>query len=231
MLYKSKISNMSNKNFSIIISNEPNLYKFNLLFFSLLCSLSALIVIFVFRLEMLKWTVSRSLSTTSSTPHGPSTLNKAPRKPFRDLSNTPPTSTTRSRQVSAQNASNASKTTPARRRRCRSHGTDLRTYFQVTAGSHKSDRLFTKRANSRLLTSTGSSSENESLDRLFRLQSRTRGRTNASLCRRTESKIQLQRASTRVHRGWTPISGRSCSVQLVASAPPLSLCRRTLRSS
>ncbi|XP_014484792.1 PREDICTED: uncharacterized protein LOC106749639 [Dinoponera quadriceps] len=82
--------------------------------------------------QMLKWTVSRSLSTTSSTPHGPPTLNKAPRRPFRDLSNTPPTSATRSKQVSAQNVSNASKTTPARRRRCRSHGADLRTYFQAT---------------------------------------------------------------------------------------------------
>lgn len=81
---------------------------------------------------MLKWTVSRSLSATSSTPHGPPTLNKAPRRPFRDLSNTPPTSAScRTRQVSTQNVSNTSRTTPARRRRCRSHGTDLRTYFQV----------------------------------------------------------------------------------------------------
>ncbi|KYN06675.1 hypothetical protein ALC62_02333 [Cyphomyrmex costatus] len=82
---------------------------------------------------MLKWTVSRSLSTTSSTPHGPPTLNKPPRRPFRDLSNTPPTSAScRTRQVSTQNASNTSRTTPARRRRCRSSGTDLRTYFQAT---------------------------------------------------------------------------------------------------
>ncbi|RLU21919.1 hypothetical protein DMN91_006298 [Ooceraea biroi] len=82
---------------------------------------------------MLKWTVSRSLSTTSSTPHGPPTLNKAPRRPFRDLSNTPPTSANcRNIQVSTQNASNTSRTTPARRKRCRSHGTDLRTYFQAT---------------------------------------------------------------------------------------------------
>ncbi|KYQ58357.1 hypothetical protein ALC60_02777 [Trachymyrmex zeteki] len=83
--------------------------------------------------EMLKWTVSRSLSTTSSTPHGPPTLNKPPRRPFRDLSNTPPTSAScRTRQVSTQNASNTSRTTPARKRRCRSSGTDLRTYFQAT---------------------------------------------------------------------------------------------------
>ncbi|CAL1677028.1 unnamed protein product [Lasius platythorax] len=82
---------------------------------------------------MLKWTVSRSLSATSSTPHGPPTLNKAPRRPFRDLSNTPPTSAScRTRQVSTQNVSNTSRTTPARRRRCRSHGTDLRTYFQAS---------------------------------------------------------------------------------------------------
>ncbi|XP_025073110.1 uncharacterized protein LOC105423144 [Pogonomyrmex barbatus] len=82
---------------------------------------------------MLKWTVSRSLSTTSSTPHGPPTLNKPARRPFRDLSNTPPTSAScRTRQVSAQNVSNTSRTTPARRRRCRSNGTDLRTYFQAT---------------------------------------------------------------------------------------------------
>ncbi|XP_067215938.1 uncharacterized protein PsGEF isoform X2 [Linepithema humile] len=82
---------------------------------------------------MLKWTVSRSLSTTSSTPHGPPTLNKASRRPFRDLSNTPPTAAScRTRQVTTQNVSNTSRTTPARRRRCRSHGTDLRTYFQAT---------------------------------------------------------------------------------------------------
>ncbi|XP_018368305.1 PREDICTED: uncharacterized protein LOC108764515 [Trachymyrmex cornetzi] len=90
---------------------------------------------------MLKWTVSRSLSTTSSTPHGPPTLNKPPRRPFRDLSNTPPTSAScRTRQVSTQNASNTSRTTPARKRRCRSSGTDLRTYFQATKPHLKSNK-------------------------------------------------------------------------------------------
>ncbi|XP_076673856.1 protostome-specific GEF isoform X2 [Andrena cerasifolii] len=83
--------------------------------------------------EMLKWTVSRSLSASSSTPHGPPSLNKAPRRPFRDLSNTPPAAGTKIRNVPGQTAENASaRATPARRRRCRSHGSDLRTYFQAT---------------------------------------------------------------------------------------------------
>ncbi|XP_033176569.1 uncharacterized protein LOC100749680 isoform X2 [Bombus impatiens] len=82
---------------------------------------------------MLKWTVSRSLSASSSTPHGPPNLNKAPRRPFRDLSNTPPAAGTKTRGVPGQNAENISaRTTPVRRRRCRSHGSDLRTYFQAT---------------------------------------------------------------------------------------------------
>ncbi|KAG7197837.1 hypothetical protein KM043_001649 [Ampulex compressa] len=83
---------------------------------------------------MLKWTVSRSLSASSSTPHGPATLTKAPRRPFRDLSNTPPAATTKTRHVPKQNGpENASaRITPARRRRCRSHGSDLRSYFQAT---------------------------------------------------------------------------------------------------
>ncbi|XP_076160107.1 protostome-specific GEF [Ptiloglossa arizonensis] len=82
---------------------------------------------------MLKWTVSRSLSASSSTPHGPPNLNKAPRRPFRDLSNTPPAAGTKTRNIPAQTAENVSaRTTPARRRRCRSHGSDLRTYFQAT---------------------------------------------------------------------------------------------------
>ncbi|XP_020286362.1 uncharacterized protein LOC109855986 isoform X2 [Pseudomyrmex gracilis] len=92
---------------------------------------------------MLKWTVSRSLSATSSTPHGPPTLSKAPRRPFRDLSNTPPTSAScRTRQVSTQNVSNTARTTPARRRRCRSQGTDLRTYFQGTENSPASESYY-----------------------------------------------------------------------------------------
>ncbi|XP_076228035.1 protostome-specific GEF isoform X1 [Nomia melanderi] len=82
---------------------------------------------------MLKWTVSRSLSANSSTPHGPPSLNKAPRRPFRDLSNTPPAAGTKTRNIPSQADENvAARTTPARRRRCRSHGSDLRTYFQAT---------------------------------------------------------------------------------------------------
>ncbi|KAL2723811.1 hypothetical protein V1477_019043 [Vespula maculifrons] len=83
---------------------------------------------------MLKWTVSRSLSASSSTPHGPApALNKASRRPFRDLSNTPPAVGTQSRHVRASNLQNTTtKPTPVRRRRCRSHGSDLRTYFQAT---------------------------------------------------------------------------------------------------
>lgn len=81
---------------------------------------------------MLKWTVSRSLSASSSTPHGPSNLNKAPRRPFRDLSNTPPAAGTKTRGISGQNVENISaRTTPVRRRKCRSHGSDMRAYFQV----------------------------------------------------------------------------------------------------
>ncbi|XP_043276149.1 uncharacterized protein PsGEF [Venturia canescens] len=93
--------------------------------------------------EMLKWTVSRSLSTASSTPHPGVTgshqtmnnnkSNAASRRPFRDLSNTPPTGTSRSTinvQQAPQNSS--SKPTPGRRRRCRSHGSDLRAYFHAT---------------------------------------------------------------------------------------------------
>lgn len=82
--------------------------------------------------EMLKWTVSRSLSASSSTPHGPPNLNKAPRRPFRDLSNTPPAAGTKARGIPGQNVENISaRTTPVRRRRCRSHGSDMRAYFQV----------------------------------------------------------------------------------------------------
>ncbi|CAK9810456.1 hypothetical protein ANTPLA_LOCUS6595 [Anthophora plagiata] len=83
---------------------------------------------------MLKWTVSRSLSANSSTPHGPPSLNKAPRRPFRDLSNTPPAAAgTKTRSIPSQPTENATtRTTPARRRRCKSHASDLRTYFQAT---------------------------------------------------------------------------------------------------
>lgn len=83
---------------------------------------------------MLKWTVSRSLSTASSTPHGPPNINKTSRRPFRDLSNTPPAagSKTKSNIPNAQNPSAGIKPTPGRRRRCRSHGSDLRGYFQVS---------------------------------------------------------------------------------------------------
>ncbi|XP_046829022.1 uncharacterized protein LOC124428699 isoform X3 [Vespa crabro] len=83
---------------------------------------------------MLKWTVSRSLSASSSTPHAPaSALNKASRRPFRDLSNTPPAVGTQSRHVHTSNLQNiTTKPTPVRRRRCRSYGSDLRTYFQAT---------------------------------------------------------------------------------------------------
>ncbi|XP_076232377.1 protostome-specific GEF [Calliopsis andreniformis] len=91
---------------------------------------------------MLKWTVSRSLSANSSTPHDPPSLNnKAPRRPFRDLSNTPPAGGRKTRNIPAERAENVSaRATPApapapaptRRRRCRSHGSDMRTYFQAT---------------------------------------------------------------------------------------------------
>ncbi|KAL2738015.1 uncharacterized protein V1478_002101 [Vespula squamosa] len=85
--------------------------------------------------RMLKWTVSRSLSASSSTPHGPApALNKASRRPFRDLSNTPPAVGTQSRHIHTSNVlqNTTTKPTPVRRRRCRSHGSDLRTYFQAT---------------------------------------------------------------------------------------------------
>lgn len=85
---------------------------------------------------MLKWTVSRSLSSTSSTPHGPPTLNKAPRRPFRDLSNTPPAATSKSssttgRPIEISENGGEGEANPSKRRRCRSHGSDLRAYFQV----------------------------------------------------------------------------------------------------
>lgn len=76
--------------------------------------------------EMLKWTVSRPLSTSSSTPHGVQPPNR-PRRPFVDLSNTPPTG-----RAGVQGQVAGIRSTPARRRRCRSHGSDLRTYFQTT---------------------------------------------------------------------------------------------------
>ena len=112
--------------------------------------------------EMLKWTVSRSLSTASSTPHGPgggktnanTTVaaggGSTTRRPFRDLSNTPPAASSSSRTsgggsnnvLAALDGNNVSsgngrpvstaKRTPSRRRRCRSHGSDLRGYFQVS---------------------------------------------------------------------------------------------------
>uniref|UniRef100_A0ABD2XP54 Uncharacterized protein n=1 Tax=Trichogramma kaykai TaxID=54128 RepID=A0ABD2XP54_9HYME len=113
---------------------------------------------------MLKWTVSRSLSQASSTPHGPGgggvTNNKVThsRRPFRDLSNTPPAASGaagaggggggapssrlsghhRVKATSAANGDNkpslrSIKKTPSRRqRRCRSQGSDLRGYFHAT---------------------------------------------------------------------------------------------------
>ncbi|KAK0179867.1 hypothetical protein PV327_005578 [Microctonus hyperodae] len=90
---------------------------------------------------MLKWTVSRSMSTASSTPHDPPTLGgKTTRRPFRDLSNTPPTAATQSRVVSQSIADTDHRPIPARRRRCRSHGNDLRTYFQVTKPNTRSGK-------------------------------------------------------------------------------------------
>ncbi|XP_015179195.1 PREDICTED: uncharacterized protein LOC107067842 isoform X2 [Polistes dominula] len=95
-------------------------------------------VIPYFILKMLKWTVSRSLSASSSTPHASAhtsahTLNEPARRPFRDLSNTPPAVGILNRHVNSSNLQNASiKPTPVRRRRCRSHASDLRTYFQAT---------------------------------------------------------------------------------------------------
>ncbi|XP_057325089.1 uncharacterized protein LOC130667491 isoform X2 [Microplitis mediator] len=85
---------------------------------------------------MLKWTVSRSMSTASSASHGPPTIHKTTRRPFCDLSNTPPASGTRSRvtpQTNIEIDHNATgRSTPGRRRRCRSHGSDVRAYFQAT---------------------------------------------------------------------------------------------------
>ncbi|XP_033227024.1 uncharacterized protein LOC117179394 [Belonocnema kinseyi] len=93
---------------------------------------------------MLKWTVSRSLSTASSTPHGPPTLNKTGRRPFRDLSNTPPASGSKSKTQlpSTTNSSVGLKPTPGRRRRCRSHGSDLRGYFQDLQNSSEATESF-----------------------------------------------------------------------------------------
>lgn len=89
--------------------------------------------------KMLKWTVSRSLSNANSTPHAqpPSTNEKSTRRPFRDLSNTPPTgsTSTRSRILIDKNDiqdNTTLKPTPGRRKRCRSHGSDLRAYFNVS---------------------------------------------------------------------------------------------------
>ncbi|XP_046416485.1 uncharacterized protein LOC124177759 isoform X1 [Neodiprion fabricii] len=93
---------------------------------------------------MLKWTVSRSLSTASSTPHGHPQPNRT-RRPFGDLSNTPPTPRS---QTQAQ--VNPIRSTPARRRRCRSHGSDLRAYFQTTKPNLRSaKRQSMSRANGR----------------------------------------------------------------------------------
>ncbi|XP_025602970.2 uncharacterized protein LOC105691992 isoform X2 [Athalia rosae] len=75
---------------------------------------------------MLKWTVSRPLSTASTTPHSVQQPNRT-RRPFVDLSNTPPTP-----RAQPQAQVNPIRSTPARRRRCRSHGSDLRAYFQTT---------------------------------------------------------------------------------------------------
>lgn len=85
--------------------------------------------------EMLKWTVSRSLSTTGSTPHATSAaMDKSTRRPFRDLSNTPPTGSSRTRVVQGDGGteSSASRLANGKRRRCRSHGSDLRAYFNVS---------------------------------------------------------------------------------------------------
>ncbi|XP_066594819.1 uncharacterized protein PsGEF [Prorops nasuta] len=83
---------------------------------------------------MLKWTVSRSLSTSSSTPHAPPNLNRpTSRKPFRDLSNTPPASDNRTRRtVPVSSCDNSASRASNRRKRCRSNGSDVRTYFQAT---------------------------------------------------------------------------------------------------
>ncbi|XP_031778975.1 uncharacterized protein LOC100680007 isoform X2 [Nasonia vitripennis] len=135
---------------------------------------------------MLKWTVSRSLSTASSTPHGPgggrssstaSVNNKAnagnsatERRPFRDLSNTPPAASSSSRRSSSRMVSNNNnnnnnvvvvdggrtpKRTPSRRRRCRSHGSDLRGYFQSTKPNLRSGKRqsLSQRSNSPVIES------------------------------------------------------------------------------
>ncbi|XP_058791920.1 uncharacterized protein LOC131664652 [Phymastichus coffea] len=88
---------------------------------------------------MLKWTVSRSLSTASSTPHGPS--KTATRRPFRDLSNTPPASSGSSKiAVSSSASASTTKRTPSKKRRCRSQGSDLRGYFQATKPNLRSGK-------------------------------------------------------------------------------------------
>ncbi|XP_023245428.1 uncharacterized protein LOC106636519 [Copidosoma floridanum] len=90
---------------------------------------------------MLKWTVSRSLSTASSTPHGPGG-GKTTRRPFRDLSNTPPAGSSSSRSTPGV------KRTPAKRKRCRSQGSDLRGYFQATKPSSRSGKRLSQRNSS-----------------------------------------------------------------------------------
>ncbi|XP_044595390.1 uncharacterized protein LOC123272572 isoform X3 [Cotesia glomerata] len=94
---------------------------------------------------MLKWTVSRSMSTASSTSYVPPTMHKTTRKPFRDLLNTPPADGTRSKvipqtAVDVDNSNPSSKSTPGRRRRCRSHGSDVRAYFQATKPHARSNK-------------------------------------------------------------------------------------------
>ncbi|XP_011302252.1 uncharacterized protein PsGEF [Fopius arisanus] len=82
---------------------------------------------------MLKWTVSRSLSTTSSTPHGTSSaMDKSTRRPFRDLSNTPPTGVAKVSGMQDDGTESSGSLASVRRRRCRSHGSDLRAYFNAT---------------------------------------------------------------------------------------------------
>ena len=88
---------------------------------------------------MLKWAVSRSLSQASSTPHGPGGGGKITnRRPFRDLSNTPPASSGTSRTNSIDDGEERNdnriinQRTPSKRRRCRSQGSDLRGYFHVS---------------------------------------------------------------------------------------------------
>ena len=99
---------------------------------------------------MLKWTVSRSLSTAGSTPHeGVTTSHQTmkskttatSRRPFRDLSNTPPTGGSRSRIIAQPETNNASRPTPGRRRRCRSNGGDLRSYLKVKNDPYKINEI------------------------------------------------------------------------------------------